>query len=140
MKKVHETIAGFIYLFLISFFCYTAVNKLMNLQSFRINLVKTSLFSEDVANWFSVAVIIIEIVVILILLFYKKVGLFLLSCLILIFTVYISFLRFKGLYEVCGCGGVLNGLKYSHHLSINIALFFGALYSTFIFNKQINEK
>jgi len=98
------------------------------------------MFSKDVADVFSVLVIALEVLIILILMFYKKKGLLIYSFTVLIFTLYISFLRFKGLYEVCGCGGVLNGLKYQYHLLINTGLIIGSLYSFYTFNMINNEK
>ena len=130
--KVHKILAEIVYLLLIAFFCYTASNKMVNLNSFQTNLIKTTMFSKEVANWFSVLVVIFEFIIVLILLFYKKIGLWIFSGTILIFTLYISFLRSQGLYEVCGCGGVLNGLSYSYHLLINILLIIGAVYCLII--------
>jgi hypothetical protein len=138
--KFQKVIAEIIYLFLIFFFCYTAANKLMNLNSFRTNLLKTSLFSEDVANYFSVLVIILEFAIVCFMIFYKKMGLLFFTITMLFFTVYISFLRYKGLYEVCGCGGILNGLSYNTHLKINIGLIIGSLFSFYTFNILVDEK
>lgn len=138
--KIQKIIAEIIYLFLIFFFCYTAVNKLVKLDSFKNNLIKTTLFSKDLADIFSVLIIALEVFIILILMFYKKKGLLIFGFTMLIFTLYISILRFKGLYEVCGCGGVLNGLKYQYHLLINIGLIVGSLYSFYIFNIINDEK
>jgi len=70
----------------------------------------------------------------------KKKGLLLLIIAMLGFTIYISYLRFKGLYEVCGCGGILNGLSYQTHFFINILLIFSSVYSFIIFNLRENEK
>ncbi len=139
-QRFQNFLAEIIYLFLIFFFCYTSVNKLLNLNSFRTNLIKTSLFSINFAEYFSVIVIVFEIIIILILIFYKKVGLLIFGFTIAIFTLYISYLRFKGLYEVCGCGGILNGLHYKYHLLINILLLLGSLFSFFIFNMVNDEK
>lgn len=102
------------------------------MSSFQTNLIKTTMFSKEVANWFSVLVVIFEFVVVLILLFNKKIGLWVFSTTLLIFTLYISFLSSQGLYEVCGCGGVLNGLSYSYHLLINILLIIGSIYCLII--------
>ena len=44
------------------------------------------------------------------------------------FTLYISMLRYLGKYEICGCGGILNGLSYATHLIININLIIAALF------------
>jgi hypothetical protein len=127
-NKFQKIVAEAIYLFLIAFFCYTAVNKMINIESFRTNLIKTSLFDIKNAEWFSIVVIVWELAIVLILLFYKKIGLLSFCFTMLFFTLYISFLKFKGLYEVCGCGGILNGLKYEYHLIINIFLMLGGFY------------
>lgn len=127
-NKIVKIFADIIYLFLISFMCYTASNKLVNIDAFKTNLIKTTVFSINQAFYFSYFVIILEVVIILVLLFKKMSGLIIFFITILIFTLYISFLRFKGLYEVCGCGGVLNGLKYEYHLLINVGLMVGGLF------------
>lgn len=139
-NKIQKFIAEIIYLFLIFFFCYTAVNKYMNIESFRMNLVKTSLFSIKTAHFFSYIIILLEIVAVAFLLFFKKKGLLLFSFIMLVFTLYISFLRFKGIYEVCGCGGILNGLQYKYHLLINFFLILSSIYCYIILNKTCDEK
>lgn len=131
--KVHKIIAETVYLFLIFFFCYTAANKFANIESFKTNLIKTTLFSKEVANYFSYLVVLMEIVVILFLVFNKKIGLIVCSGLMLIFTLYISYLKYNQLYEVCGCGGVLNGLDYKYHFAINLCLLLSSLYALYIF-------
>lgn len=134
INKIQNAIAEAIYLFLIFFFCYTAVNKLLKLDSFKTNLIKTTMFSKDAADVFSILIIGLEIAIILFMLFNKKKGLLAFCATMLVFTLYISFLRFKGLYEVCGCGGILNGLAYQYHFMINIGLIVGSLYSFYIFS------
>lgn len=138
--KFQKNIAEVIYLFLIFFICYTASNKLLKIDSFKTNLIKTTLFSKELADVFSILIISLEIFLVLGLIFFKTKGLLLCSLVMLIFTLYISFLRFKGLYEVCGCGGVLNGLDYKYHFMINVGLIFGSLFSFFTFNAFDNEK
>lgn len=138
--KIKKITAEIIYLFLIFFFCYTAINKLLNIEAFRSNLMKTSVFNEYYANIISLVVIGLEIVTVLILFFNKKLGLLILIITMLAFTLYISYLNFKGFYEVCGCGGILNGLSYKFHLIINIALLFGSIYSYFTYNYLENAK
>ncbi|WP_395074066.1 MauE/DoxX family redox-associated membrane protein [Flavobacterium sp.] len=139
-NKFKKIFAETIFLFLIAFFCYTALNKLLNLDSFRTNLIKTSLFNIETAKYFSIIVVAWEIIVVALLLFYKKLGLLFFCFTMLLFTLYISFLRFKGLYEVCGCGGVLNGLSYGYHLVINISLLFGGLFLLILNNIKGDEK
>jgi hypothetical protein len=138
--KFQKIIAEIIYLFLIFFFCYTAFNKLVKLDSFKTNLIKTTLFDKNTADIFSILVIILEILIVLFLIFNKVKGLFAFSFTLLVFTLYISYLRFKGLYEVCGCGGLLNGLKYQYHLLINLFLILGSCFSLYTFKTILNEK
>ena len=134
-KRVIYYIAETLYLCLILFLCYTAANKFVNIDSFRTNLIKTTIFTKEVAHYFSYIVITLEIIVILLLIFYKKIGLVVFSITMLIFTAYISYLRFNELYEVCGCGGVLNGLEYKYHFVINLFLLFGSVFSLYFINK-----
>ena len=139
-KNPHKYFPEFIYLFLIFFLCYTSVNKLTGLNSFRTNLIKTSLFTEATANWFSIVIIIVEIIVVLLMISSKKLGLIVATLMLVVFTLYISYLRYKGFYEVCGCGGILNGLEYKYHLTINIVLIFSGLYASLILYASKNEK
>ena len=140
-RKIILFLADFFYLFFIFFFCYTLVNKLINIHSFRTNLIKTSLFDENSAYYFSYFVLFIEFSVIITLLFLKEKGLLLFCFVILIFTLYISYLKFKGYYEVCWCGGILNGLQYKYHLSINLSLIVSSIYSYIIlYIFKVNEK
>jgi hypothetical protein len=119
---------------------YTAINKLLNIHAFQINLIKTTVFNINQAFYFSYLIIILEILIVIIMLLRKIKGLVIFFITILIFTFYISFLRFKGLYEVCGCGGVLNGLKYQYHLIINIGLIIGSLFSYLTYKFFKNEE
>lgn len=136
--RIQKVVAEIIYLFLIFFFCYTAANKLVNIESFQTNLIKTTMFNKEIAVIFSKCVIFLEIIIIITLLLNKRIGLIVFCFTMLIFTLYISFLRYKGLYEVCGCGGVLNGLKYEYHFLINLSLIFGSFFCLLIFNKMSN--
>lgn len=102
--------------------------------------MKTSLFKEDFAKTFSFIVIGLEFIIVILLLFYKKIGLLIFTFTMLIFTTYISYLRFMGLYEVCGCGGILNGLQYHYHLYINIGLILGSFFCMYQFNFFKNEE
>jgi hypothetical protein len=134
MKTVKNTAIQVIYYFLILFISYTMMNKLLAIKSFQVNLLKTGLFDNATAIYLSYIVIITECLVLLILIFRKKTGTILLLIMFVIFTIYISVLRYYGRYEVCGCGGVLNGLEFKYHLIINLALVF---FSYLLFNANL---
>jgi hypothetical protein len=138
-RNYHNFIAYSLYYFIMSFITYTSVNKALNLQSFRINILKTGLFAETYIYYISIAVIVLEIGVVLILFLNKKLGLSLFLLMMLVFTGYITYLRFNGLYEVCGCGGILNGLSYSYHLLINLCLISAGLYCFNIVSRSKDE-
>ena len=63
----------------------------------------------------------------LLLIVWERVGVYLSLVMMSFFTTYISVLYLLGRYEVCGCGGVLNGLFVplpSHH-QYSVTTFFG---------------
>lgn len=107
---------------LIIFMSYVFANKMFNVSAFQMNIFKTGIFGEQLSNLLAYFVLIIEFATIILLLISKKIGLNFLAILLLIFTLYISILFYLNRYEVCGCGGILNGLSYKIHLLINIIL------------------
>ena len=52
----------------------------------------------------------------------KYYGLVLSLSMMSLFTLYIIVLYAMGRYEVCGCGGIMNGLDFKSHLFVNILL------------------
>lgn len=139
MKQFKKSSVETIYYLLILFIAYTTMNKLMGFQSFKINLLKTGLFSNIVIPYFAVSVILFELVVLALLIFYKKTGILALLIMLFLFTLYISFLNFLGRYEVCGCGGILNGLKFQYHLIINLILL-GLTFLLFVYQKRVKNE
>lgn len=119
MKK---NISEVIYYLLIIFMSYVFANKALDISAFQMNIFKTGIFGERISNLLAYIVLVIEFSSIILLLVSKKLGLDFLLILLLVFTLYISVLFYLGRYEVCGCGGILNGLSYKVHLLINILL------------------
>ncbi len=127
-----------VYYLLIVFLSYVMMNKLLNIVSFQINIFKTGVFSNQMAKYLSYVVVFSEFIVLLLLLFKRNLGLWLLLIMIFCFTIYITLLFYNGRYEVCGCGGILNGLPYKYHLLINISLIFSS-YFTLKYYKNENK-
>lgn len=119
MKK---NISEVIYYLLIIFMSYVFANKALDISAFQMNIFKTGIFNEKNSNILAYVVLVVEFSSIILLLVNKKLGLDFLLILLLLFTLYISVLFYLGRYEVCGCGGILNGLSYKIHLLINILL------------------
>ncbi len=107
--------------FFIFFLVYTAGYKALNVTAFEFNIGRTGIFPAKYLSLVSYAVIMIEILVIISLMIKPQLGLKLYTVLMSLFSVYIIFLYYTGRYEVCGCGGILNGLGFKPHLVINIS-------------------
>ena len=76
---------------MIFFFSYTSINKLMKLNSFKINIQKTSVFDEKWISFLAISVISVELLTVLILLLNKKIGALLFTIIIISFTLYILY-------------------------------------------------
>jgi len=118
---------------LITLWVYTALNKAMDINLFRSQLIMQP-FPSGLAGiliWFLPA---IELLVASLLMFSKtkKAGMLLSFLLMLVFTSYVA-LAVIGYWEniPCSCGGVLNQLGWKDHLWFN--LFFTALSATGIY-------
>lgn len=111
-----------LYIISISFFSYTLMNKVLIYDSFLLNIAKTGIFSHYQVYIVSVIAILLEAVSILLLCLKKYYGLVLSLSMMSLFTLYIIVLYAMGRYEVCGCGGIMNGLDFKSHLFVNILL------------------
>jgi len=120
---------------------YVFANKAVDIESFQMNIFKTGIFSEIVSNSLGYIVLLIEMISIILLLLNKGKGLNFLIIILLSFTLYISILYHLNRYEVCGCGGILNGLSYKTHMLINVILIVVSLLSRGLMNTCTkNEK
>lgn len=104
---------------LIGFFSYTFINKILDIGGFMLNIAKSSLFRGYMVDIIAYSALTAEGVSLISLLFKEKIGLMISWLMMVCFTCYICILYFLSLYEVCGCGGILNGLSFQWHLLIN---------------------
>lgn len=118
--KPKKILFGGILSVIIVFFSYTLVNKIINIESFMLNIAKTGVFHIKIIDFVAYLVLFIETLSIVLLIFKEKLGILLSLSMMIFFTVYIILLQLLGRYEVCGCGGILNGLSFSFHLLINL--------------------
>ncbi len=114
-----KTLYALTYVF-VFFFAYTGFYKFLNIEAFRFNLARTGIYPDSWLLLLPYFVIFLEFSVVLVILFRPKIGVLLFSITMFLFSVYITYLNYTGRYEVCGCGGVLNGLEYSYHILINL--------------------
>lgn len=137
---MNEKLSNIFYSVLILFMSYVFINKALDVQAFQINIFKTGLFSGVMAKIISYIALALELFSIIFLIINKQNGLRFLFIILTIFTLYISVLRSLHRYEVCGCGGILNGLSYISHLLINLLLIFMSLLSLHLGRSTSNTR
>jgi hypothetical protein len=127
---VKRLFAKILLLVITAFFGYTLVNKLMNIDGFIINVAKTSVFQGRMVDMVVLYALISEALCIVLLVVKERWGALVSLTVMLSYTLYVVYLKSVGKYEVCGCGGILNGLSFHWHLLINIFLILSLLYLT----------
>lgn len=121
---------------LIGFFTYTLINKALDVRAFQFNIAKTGLFNEKMVDVAAYAALTVEAVSILLLVIKEHLGLLWVLLMMLSFTSYIIFLFLTDRYEICGCGGILNGLAFKWHLLINVVLLIVIGYLIYDINEE----
>jgi uncharacterized membrane protein YphA (DoxX/SURF4 family) len=135
MKK--QIILEIICLLYVLLFVYAAVNKLIDVEKFQIQIGKSPLLTPF-ASWVAWTIPITEILISILLVIPKSrlVGLYASFSLMVMFTAYIvAILNFSS-YVPCSCGGVLEKLGWTEHLIFNIAFVLLALGGIAIITKQ----
>jgi methylamine utilization protein MauE len=123
---------------LILLFTYAAISKLRDGQHFQVVLDQMPLI-KHVAGFISVALPVTELVVTALLFLppTRLLGLYASFGLMLVFTLYISFMILFAPHLPCSCGGFLQKLNWTQHLVFN--LFFIALSASAIKLHQSNK-
>lgn len=118
IKKNIVLTISYLYILL---FVYAAVSKLLDFESFKVQVGQSPMLSIY-ADWISPAVIGIELLVVLMLLNRntKMTALFLSLGLMTMFTSYIFILLHYSSFVPCSCGGVLEKMSWNAHLIFNI--------------------
>lgn len=117
LKKILITIISYLYVFL---FVYAAISKILDFETFMVQLGQSPLLSAY-AEWISILVPIIEIVISILLLVPKirYIGLFLAFGLMVMFSTYIIIILNYSDFIPCSCGGVLSEMDWNEHLIFN---------------------
>ncbi|HUN01249.1 MAG TPA: hypothetical protein PLS00_00225 [Niabella sp.] len=104
-------------------FCYTALSKLKEYETFTFIIGKSPLLA-GIPNIVGVLLLTLEIIVV-IMLFISSVrlkGLYLSLILLCAFILYISYMLIFAFDLPCSCGGVLDSLSWKQHLLLNFVL------------------
>lgn len=118
-KEIIISLATAVFIFI---FLYTAINKLAELDKFRVTIVRSPLIGNNAAivAWL---VPVVELVVCILLFFPRTRGYGLLASLMLwvAFTLYIAWMLVYADRLPCSCGGFISSLSWQQHLALNIS-------------------
>lgn len=123
---------------LVILFIYTGVNKLIDYETFKVQLTRSP-FVQPFADILAIALPVSELAISVLLIVQKKrlIGLYLSFLTMLLFTGYIAAMLYFSYYVPCSCGGVLASLTWQEHLIFNIAFTLLALSGILLQNKHI---
>ncbi|MBK0368254.1 MauE/DoxX family redox-associated membrane protein [Flavobacterium agrisoli] len=113
-------------------FVYAAVNKIIAMETFTVQLAQSPLLSAF-AGWVSWFVPLIEILIAVMLIFPKTrmVGLYGALGLMTMFTAYIFVVLHFSSFVPCSCGGILEKMSWNVHLVFNLFFVLLALMGLF---------
>ncbi|KUY29544.1 MauE/DoxX family redox-associated membrane protein [Elizabethkingia ursingii] len=128
--KVFVNIVSYFFVLL---FVYAAISKLMDFEAFQVQLAQSPLLSAY-ANFISLALIIIELIIAVLLCINRArlLGLYASFGLMIAFTVYIYLILNYSDFVPCSCGGILEKLGWTEHLFFNIGCIVLAAIAIFI--------
>ena len=131
MKFSYTFLTELISSLLILLFVYTACSKLMTLDIFQLVISKSPLIGKH-STWLGYTVPITELIIatLLFIPYTKRLGFYLSTILMALFTFYIGYMLATVSNLPCSCGGVLKYMSWKQHLLFNI--FFTALSLTAI--------
>lgn len=139
MKRplVVEIICGL----LIFLFVYTSLSKLNTLPQFRA-VLKQSPLLENRSHFFSLAIPITELLVSLLLFLPRTrlLGFYGAATLMLIFTLYITYMINYTPHLPCSCGGVLKEMTWQQHLVFNVVFFILSLTGLLLQRRSVYHK
>lgn len=102
---------------------YSAYAKFVDLETFKVSLYISDLISNEYVSYLYISVPSVELILALLLIYGKrrKEVLFSAFALFGIFTLYYALSKQDGGNQ-CACGGFLNELTFTQHLTLNIVL------------------
>lgn len=139
MKKIDSKLLVFelIRYALIILFLYTTYHKVMDIDDFEKNILRSKIISEY-SFYIKYPLPVLEIVVVLLLFINKTLlyGLYASLFLIISFTIYLIALNNFSMFYGCSCGGVFNEMSYFNHVLINIVTIAINIVGIFLFESK----
>ncbi|KPH14757.1 MauE/DoxX family redox-associated membrane protein [Chryseobacterium sp. ERMR1:04] len=121
MKNLILKIPNITSYFFILLFCYAAISKIMDFENFQVQIAQSPLLSTY-AGLISYSTIIIELIIVIALSFSRTrlLGLYASLFLMAAFTIYIYLILNYSDFIPCSCGGILQNMNWTQHLTFNI--------------------
>jgi uncharacterized membrane protein YphA (DoxX/SURF4 family) len=139
MKKAF--IIDIICILFVTLFVYAAVNKLLDVEKFQIQIGQSPMLTAF-AGWVAWLIPLSEILISVLLTIprFRLVGLFSAFILMIMFTTYIVAILNFSTYVPCACGGVLEKLGWTEHLIFNIVFILLGYWGILLQSKiQVNK-
>ncbi len=138
--RIKRIILETICLLYILLFIYAATSKLLDFQTFRIQLGQSPILSPF-AEWVSVLIPFLEFGIAILLVFRKTryLGLWLSFTLMVLFSFYIYIILNYSAFIPCSCGGILEKMTWNQHLLFNVSFVILACIAIVLFPNGINK-
>ncbi|WP_108424504.1 MauE/DoxX family redox-associated membrane protein [Flagellimonas amoyensis] len=139
IKGIHSKLTTLFSILLTLLFVYTAVSKLMHLDTFQLRVERMP-YIASYATLISWAVPFLELVIAGLLWFtrYRTLALYASFVLLGSFTIYIIIVLKYSESIPCSCGGVISALGWKDHILLNISFMVLALLGILWSKKQYN--
>lgn len=131
--KTQSLIVEIIALLYVLLFVYAAVSKLLDFDTFQVQLGQSPLLSAF-ARWVAFGVPFLEFFIVLLLLFpkWRLIGLYAAFSLMVLFCAYIVVILNFSSFVPCSCGGILENMSWKQHLVFNVLFVILALIGIYI--------
>lgn len=133
-KTIFLDIVVFLFVVL---FLYAATSKILDFDTFSAQIGKSPLIMRY-PRFIAYSVPAVEILISIVLLIPRLqiIGFFMSYTLMLLFTLYISFILLFSPYVPCSCGGILQSMGWTEHLVFNTAFVLLAIAGIVLVNKR----
>ncbi len=119
--RTKSVIIEFITMLYILLFVYAATSKLLDFDTFQVQLGQSPLLSAF-AGWVAFGVPFLEFFIVLLLVFpkWRLIGLYAAFSLMVLFSTYIVVILNFSSFVPCSCGGILENMSWTQHLVFNV--------------------
>ena len=131
--RTKSVIIEFITMLYILLFVYAATSKLLDFDTFQVQLGQSPLLSAF-ARWVAFGVPFLEFFIVLLLVFpkWRLIGLYAAFSLMVLFSTYIVVILNFSSFVPCSCGGILENMSWTQHLVFNVLFVILALFGIYI--------